>query len=199
MQELDSSPETWPPLGLPSGSVRALLTLITVAVVVSNLAHGVKPDALWIGTLLVALAHYFASRRAVVLPPDVIARLESEGVLRRERNPLFLPRHSIRAIIVLAFAGLAVYLYREGKLLEPAPLSVLGIVSAYLLGALVRGVTGWLNRRRTQSRFWGDARATIVLVAMVLAAIPELLQVPVPIPHLHEIALYLMLFYFGSR
>ena len=37
MNELESSPKTWPPLGLPTGSVRALLTLIVVAVVVTTL------------------------------------------------------------------------------------------------------------------------------------------------------------------
>jgi hypothetical protein len=36
MQEFEGSPKTWPPLGLPTGSVRALLTLIIVAVVVAK-------------------------------------------------------------------------------------------------------------------------------------------------------------------
>ena len=33
MNEFEGSPKTWPPLGMPTGSVRALLTLIMVAVV----------------------------------------------------------------------------------------------------------------------------------------------------------------------
>ncbi len=45
MNEFASSPKSWPPLGLPTGSVRALLTLIVVAVVVTKLALDRPPDA----------------------------------------------------------------------------------------------------------------------------------------------------------
>ena len=88
--EFEGPPQNWPPLGLPIGSVRALLTLIVVAVVVSRMARGLPVDALWTQTLLIALAHYFTARRFVSLPPDVLARLEEDGLIERERHP-FLP------------------------------------------------------------------------------------------------------------
>jgi hypothetical protein len=84
MQEFEGSPKTWPPLGLPTGSVRALLTLIIVAVVVAKYALGQDLDVLWIETLLIALAHYFTTRRFVALPPQVLQRLEQEGVIAQE-------------------------------------------------------------------------------------------------------------------
>jgi hypothetical protein len=202
MLEPEGSPKDWPPLGLPVGSVRALLTLAIVAVVVSNLAQKREPDPLWIETLLIALAHYFTSRRFVALPPGVVKRLEQEGVIDKEQHPLFLPRHTIRTLILAAFAGLAVYLYREHRLFEPQALTLLLIVAAYVLGALVRGISGWIGRWRTRrpSRFWGDAKAVIVLLAIALVAFAEFLnfadQLP---PEAHKVALGLVLFYFGSR
>ena len=105
MNEFENSPKTWPPLGLPTGSVRALLTLIVVAVVIARTALGRSPDPLWIETLLIALAHYFTSRRFVSLTPAVLQRLEQEGVLEKERHPLYLPKNSIRTIVVGAFVG----------------------------------------------------------------------------------------------
>jgi len=202
MQELEQSPRNWPPLGLPTGSVRALLTLTVVAVVVSNLARGMDVDVLWVETLLVVLAHYFTSRRFVALPPHTVRRLEAEGILDRERQPLYLPRHSIRTIIVAAFVGLAIYLYREQRLMERQALSLLGIVFAYLLGAIVRSISGWLNQRRRgpPSRLWADGRAFVVLLVLAAVAVPEFLGLnDVFPPDFQKVALGLILFYFGSR
>lgn len=202
MNEFENSPKTWPPLGLPTGSVRALLTLIVVAVVVARVALGKSPDPLWIETLLIALAHYFTSRRFVSLPPDVMLRLEQEGVIAKERHPLYLPKNSIRTIIVGAFVGLGIYLYREPRLVTPEAVALLSMVFAYLLGAIVRSVSGWFAKRRSQpiTGVWGDIKALIVLGAIVIAAIPVLFDVGIPIsPLVDRIALGLTLFYFGSR
>ncbi|GDY07227.1 hypothetical protein LBMAG52_07130 [Planctomycetia bacterium] len=202
MNEFENSPKTWPPLGLPTGSVRALLTLIVVAVVIARTALGRSPDPLWIETLLIALAHYFTSRRFVSLTPAVLQRLEQEGVLEKERHPLYLPKNSIRTIVVGAFVGLGIYLYREPRLVTPEAVALLSMVFAYLLGAIVRSITGWFAKRRSQpiTGVWGDIKALIVLGAIVIAAVPALFDVGMQLPPLVDrIALGLTLFYFGSR
>lgn len=202
MNEFEQSPKTWPPLGLPTGSVRALLTLIVVAVVVARVALGKSLDPLWIETLLIALAHYFTSRRFVSLPPAVLQRLEQEGVIEKERHPLYLPKNSIRTIIIGSFVGLGIYLYREPKLVTSEAIALLSMVFAYLLGAIVRGISSWFTKRRAQpiTGVWGDIKALIVLGAIVVAAVPALFDVGVQLPPLVDrIALGLTLFYFGSR
>jgi hypothetical protein len=202
MDDYEGPPKNWPPLGLPEGSVRALLTLIVVAVVVSNLARGREVDPLWVQTLLIAMAHYFASRRIVALSDDVIENLARQGLVEQERHPLFLPRGSIRLLIVAAFIGLAVFLYREQRLLESRALSLLGIIAAYVFGALVRTVSQWFRRRRTRpaQRLWGDLRALLVLGVLVAVAVPEFLDPRPEIrPEFREVAVGLVLFYFGVR
>lgn len=202
MSEMEGSPRTWPPLGLPTGSVRALLTLGIVGVVVSNQVRGREIDFLWMQVLLVALAQYFAARRIVALPAPVIERLENEGVLGRERQPLFLPRYSIRLILIAAFVGLGIYLYREHRLFDRDVVKVLGVVFAYMAGSFLRGVLGWINRRRSgrPSPFWGDATAVLVLGALIVVALPELVNTPWKTQHeLLEIGLGIVLFYFGFR
>ncbi len=202
MNEFENSPKTWPPLGLPTGSVRALLTLIVVAVVVARVALGKSLDKLWIETLLIALAHYFTSRRFVSLPPNVMLRLEQEGVIAKERHPLYLPKNSIRTIIIGSFVGLGIYLYREPKLVTPEAIALLSMVFAYLLGAIVRGVASWFHRRRSQpiTGMWGDIKALIVLGAILVAAVPAVFDIGLQAPPLVDrIALGLTLFYFGSR
>jgi hypothetical protein len=191
-----------PPLGLPSGSVRALLTLMIVPVVIAQVVRGETVEPLWVETLMIALAHYFTSRRFLYLPPDVARRLESEGHLEEEAYPLYLPRYSIRVLIVLAFVGLAGFLYREGRLMEPRALSLLGVVFAYLLGTLLRGLLGlWPRWQRSRlSQRWDNLKAAVVLLVLAVTAAAYLLDrsdlLP---PQARNVPLGLVLFYFGSR
>jgi hypothetical protein len=204
MADYDGSPLTYPPLGLPTGSVRALLTLTCVAVVVVNTARGKPMDLFWVEALLISMAHYFTSRRFVTLPPDLIRKLENDGVLERESQPLFLPRGSIRTLIMAAFVGLAVYLYRNQpeRLKSADVITLLALVSAYFIGAIVRGIAGFLNRWRSKppSRWWADGRALVVLAVMAVVAIPEFAGAGNTWPDtVRHVALAVMLFYFGSR
>jgi hypothetical protein len=188
---MSEQPIDWPPLGLPRGSIRALLTLLIVAVVIVQVVRGQEVELLWAETLMVALAHYFTSRRSLNLPPDVIRRLAAEGHVGTGASPLFLPRYSIRVILILAFAGLAAYLYWQNRLLEPQALSVLGVVCAYFLGVLLRF---------GRFRLWEDAKALVVLLVLLYAAGAYLADRPDLVPRqLRDIALGLTLFYFGSR
>jgi hypothetical protein len=180
-----------PPLGLPSGSVRALLTLLIVAVVLAQLARGREVDVLWTETLMIALAHYFASRRFIKLPPDVIRRLTEEGHLETEARPLYLPRYTIRAILIFAFVGVAVYLYEQHRLFQSQSLSILGVVFAYLLGIVARIRT---------FRAWEDLKAVVVLLVLACTAGAYLLDRGELVPHLiRNMTLGMVLFYFGSR
>ena len=206
MEEFEGSPKTWPPLGMPTGSVRALLTLILVAVVVTRMAQGddiaKEQTLLWLETLLIALSHYFTTRRFVELPPDVLRQLEDDGVVERERHPLFLPRNSIRFIIVAAFGWLAYYLYSTGQLFQHHAATLMVLLASFLLGSIVRRISRWWNHGRIHrtTGTMGDIKALVVLGAMLLVAIPELLGSPNLIdPTLQRIALGMMLFYFGSR
>jgi hypothetical protein len=206
MADYDGSPLTYPPLGLPTGSVRALLTLTCVAVVVVTTARAQPLDLFWVEALLISMAHYFTSRRFVSLPPAALRKLESDGVLERESQPLFLPKGSIRALIIAAFIGLAAYLYQNNpeQLWSTQVMTLLALVTAYFLGAVVRAIAQFLARWRTKppSRWWADTKALVVLGAMAVAAIPDLVGAG---GFIHEhgiirhVALGLMLFYFGSR
>ena len=168
-----------------------MLTLMIVAVVIVQMARGQEVEVLWSETLLIALAHYFTSRRFINLAPDVIRRLAEDGHVETESHPLYLPRHSIRAILVLAFVGLALYLYRHERLFQSEAVSILGVVFAYFLGIMAR-----LRRVRG----WEDLKAGVVLLVLLCTAGAYLSDRADMVPHLlRNITLGLVLFYFGSR
>lgn len=190
------------PLGLPSGSVRALLTLLIVAVVVMEVVRGQHVSLLWTETLMIALAHYFTSRRFIQLPPEIMRRLAEEGHIEAEDHPLYLPKHSIRTLIILAFVGLATYQYEAGRIMQSESLSILITVFAYLLGVVGGSILQWWTKRRPSEpwMWWADLKAIAVLVAMGSVAIASLLNVPDELPkQLQLTTLGLVLFYFGSR
>jgi hypothetical protein len=191
-----------PPLGLPSGSVRALLTLLIVAVVITQVVRGREVEPLWTETLMIALAHYFTSRRFINLAPDLMRRLETEGRVEAEAHPLYLPRHTVRALLILVFVGLAVYLFRQDQLLQPPALSILGVVFSYMLGILARALLLWWTKgRKTNTiQWWEDIKALVVLLALMLTAGAYLLDRSDLVPHqVRNATLGLVLFYFGSR
>ncbi len=190
------------PLGLPPGSVRALLTLLIVLVVCTEVLRGNKPDTLWTETLMIALAQYFTSRRFVNLSPEVLRRLEDEGVLPREPQPLWLPRMTIRLLIVAVFGVLAVQMYRWGRLLEGPVAATLGLVGAYLLGVIAGGIARWWTHGRPTrlGRAWSDVKAGAALVLLPITAAAYLFGHPEWLPvAFRDAALGLTLFYFGSR
>jgi hypothetical protein len=197
-----AKPRSRPPLGLPNGSVRALLTILIVAVVISQVARGQVVSTLWTETLMIALAHYFSTRRFIKLAPELIHQLEAAGAVETELHPLFLPNRSIRIMIFAAFGGLAIYLYAKGRLLEPEALSILGVVFAYFFGTIARMALHWWTKgKQTHAvRGWQDIKALVVIAVLAYTAGDYLLNPGhPPSTGLRNTTLGMVLFYFGSR
>jgi hypothetical protein len=191
-------------LGLPPGSIRALLTLMTVGFIVVQTARGVKVGLLWFESLMIVLAHYFAHRRFVPLSPAVRERLKAEMLMEDDTNPLHLPKHSLRTIIVLSFVGLAIYLARNGRLLDPVAAPVFISVGSYFLGIGFGAIVAWKTKGRSASAVsWFDnTRALVTLLAVALTIVVQIFGWEHQLPYgdkLEALPLALMLFYFGSR
>ena len=193
------------PLGIPAGSIRALLTLLVVGFIVAQTVQNAKIGLLWSETLMIMLAHYFTSRRFIELPRELREQLEAEGKIPQDRHPLYLPKHTIRGLIILAFAGLAWYLYREGRLFEKESLAILGPVAGYFLGILFKAVIGWFRGHggARSANWWDDLKAIVTLAFVAGTITVELLglgdKLPFSQEHLESTMLALVLFYFGSR
>ncbi|RLS40790.1 MAG: hypothetical protein DWH82_02185 [Planctomycetota bacterium] len=198
------------PLGLPRGSVRALLSLMVLGMVVLDVLR-VDPEEgtparesvqiLWSECLVIVLAGYFTSRRFVQLPKDVARRLEEEGVLPVDK-PLGLPRFTMRVLLMLTFGALAVQLYRQDRLLDTKSAQILGLALAFLVGAITAPIIGFFTRGKTGSGFqwWENLKAATVLgivaACMVVNLALGLDHMPVWVS---SITIWLVLFYFGSR
>jgi hypothetical protein len=193
------------PLKLPPGSVRALLTLIIVSFVVIQTARGIPVDVVWSEALMIMLAHYFTTRRFVPLSRELRAKLEAAGAIEIDANPLYLPSHSVRVLIIAAFVGLGVYLHNCGRLFETQSLSLLVSVGAYLLGIVAKEFLAWWARvtGAVAPGWWIDLKAAATLLVVLLAVGLQFFaaeqSLPVDVSRLKDFSLGLVLFYFGSR
>jgi hypothetical protein len=193
------------PLGLPAGSVRALLCLIIVSFLVIQTARGVRVDVVWSEALMITLAHYFTTRRFVPLSREVRAKLEATGDIEPDESPLYLPKHSVRILLIGAFVGLGLYLDAHGRLFESQSLSLLISVGAYLLGITARGFLAWWARNTglAAPAWWIDLKAVTTLLIVLAAVGLQLGGVKaihsVDASRLQDFSLGLVLYYFGSR
>jgi hypothetical protein len=150
-------------LGLPSGSVRALLAILIFATTLGLLVVRPSqevPDYLR-DLLFIIMGHYFATRHRA-------ARAQDDD----EPAPLFLPRGSVRLLLVAGCVAVAVVLFRRGQLTavekNPGVITLL-LVGGFLLGVVLNAVfTWWKNRGHPASRFFEDLRALISIVAGAL-------------------------------
>jgi hypothetical protein len=117
--------------------VRILLTLMILLIVAVQMLSGEDMSPLWVETLLITLAHYFTSRRFINLPTKFIPDLEKAGYLEPEINPLYLPRHSIRIIIVSTFFFVGATLFLLDQM-NPISWMILAAVIPYLAGIVFK-------------------------------------------------------------
>ena len=148
-------------LGLPEGSVRALLAVAIFATIWVLLAR--KPDQdvpdYLRDLLFIIMGHYFASRR------------RSSSATAVGPGPFFLPRGTIRVILFGGFVVVAVFLHRQGQLHDPQKNP--GVVTLMLVGGFLLGVAGaklgdwWVGHGHRVPRWIEDAKAIVAVVAAI--------------------------------
>ncbi len=201
-------------LGLPAGSVRALLAVLVFATVWGMLLLRPSqevPDYLS-ALMFVIMGHYFAIRK----------RDAAEAAPGDEPGPppLFLPRGSIRLLLAAGSAAVAVVLYKRGVLtrIDRNPgVTTLLLVGGFLIGVILNALTGWWRARvKRRHRAIEDVQALaamaagVVLVALIwnrmFAVVPiaEVESIFNSLGHLGRLGPEHLLaavigFYFGSR
>lgn len=152
-------------LGLPEGSIRALLALALFGTIWGLLA--LRPDQSLPGylrdLLFIVLGHYFAARKS---KPIDEARVGPP--------PLFLPRGTIRLLLIGGFVVVGARLYSQGVLDDfqrnPAGLTLL-LVGGFLLGVVASRIRSSLSGDRPPARWLEDLKALVALAAVGLLAV----------------------------
>src|SRR5438309_1871855 len=197
-------------LGLPAGSVRALLATLIFAGLWAWLllrSEVEVPDYLQ-NLLFIIMGHYFAVRHEA-------QREEDAGP-----PPLFLPTGSVRLILIGGFIAVAVALFRqdrlwladaEGTQIHHGVLTLI-LVGGFLLGVGIARLWALFSKSASLPRWLEDLRALVSLAAAVLLILLVfgVIEVPDwgPLHHVRQfgggngvnsILAAIVGFYFGSR
>lgn len=200
-------------LGLPAGSIRALLALSVLGLLWLVVLRPLPVKGEPLGKMqlpsafmdlqilmVLILAHYFAAHGHSIRPHP------------QHKSPLGLPRGSVRFLLLAGYLGLAIYLYRTQPDFEYPPSSsfvlLLVLLSGFFLGHILTAAVRALSRGVLPFWFqdieaWAALLAMLcmgVLVMILLFINPSLsLGQEIPLPVLEAILAALVGFYFGAR
>jgi hypothetical protein len=201
-------------LGLPAGSVRAILALAVLGLlwlIVLRPLFG-QPAPLgefklplvfvYLQLLMVLiLAHFFAAHGSSIRPGDA------------GRSPLGLPRGSVRFLLLAGYLGLIFYLWHtkpnfeyppQGEFLLLLAVMLTSFFAGHLLTAAVRAMSGG-----TLPAWFQDIQAWVALMALLALAVILVVQLfinpslslgtQIEMPTVEAILAGLVGFYFGAR
>jgi hypothetical protein len=206
-----SAPLSRHALGLPPGSVRAILALLVVGLICTLMLiparAGKGPVAIppyLIYLLFLVLGHYFAAHGHSISRPG-----------SGHAAPLYLPRGFVRFVIIALLAGTVAWrltqdpasledqLVRSVESIREQPLMPVILISGFFLGILVHVLVG----KQEQAYWFQDFEAWVALLAviglcvdaMVYLVINPTLQNPLETSGLQSFVAAVIAFYFGAR
>ena len=184
------------PLGLPTGSVRAILALVLCGTQWYLILQGRAVPELLASAALLVVAFYFGVRStAPVTGPAPAAKV---------RQPLFLPRGSVRFVLLGGFLAVIAYVWVLGRAVPQELALIFQVLLSYLIGfafaALVyrRAQKGLAPSRTASAARSGIAVVALAVTGVVCSSIAS--GVPAFVPEDAEKFLtWTVAFYFGSR
>jgi len=152
-------------LGLPAGSVRALLTFLVFGLLAGVLLFNVQDKVpllynyLWY-LLLLIVAHFYAAHGNTI------------GGQADTRSPLGLPRGFFRVLIIAGFVGLIAWLIHTGRLWEAPPETKIGyplvLLAGFFAGVGVARLVRWTHGEQGPPFWFQDLQAWIALIAVLV-------------------------------
>jgi hypothetical protein len=213
---MSNQPAPLPPrhaLGLPAGSIRALLALAVLGLLwllalQPMPGHGEGLGAVKLPTvfmdlqilMVLILAHFFAAHgHSIRADPS-------------QSSPLGFPRGSVRFLLLAGYLGLAIFLYRAQPAFEypstSALILLLVLTSGFFLGHLLTGAVR-VASRGVLPYWFQDIQAWAALLAILCMGVILIVQlfintsVPleqqIPLPTVEASLAALVGFYFGAR
>jgi hypothetical protein len=195
-------------LGLPAGSVRALLAFMVLGVLWLLALYGMTPNGqipvafVYLQyVMILILAHFFAAHGNTIGPHVSTS------------SPLGLPAGSVRFILLAGYVGLIVWLFYDRREFAPVPeghlFLPLILMSGFLLGFVVMKVV-MLGAKDGQPPYWfQDVQAWFALLAVIglvvialvylviRPSLPESMQFDMS--KIETVVSAIVGFYFGAR
>jgi len=197
-------------LGMPEGTIRAWLAIVIVSMPFTFFWRSEPVPSMVVSMVFATIAFYFGKRIEKSSVQEAVMQIsEGRKKISKDELPLYLPKYSVRAILVLLVVALFINSY-----FMPSPLpaiintfiDILAIVGSYVLGMLGRAIEVsaakhkilvWMNKKgqslqqatqelgpalRVKTKKIGAAAACLVCAALVIAMVMYTFNLSIGIP-----------------
>lgn len=161
------------------------------------------PDIL-VESVLLVVGFYFGVRQGTAPALSTAATAAPPAGTPAVKQPLRLPRGSVRVVLLLGFFGTIAYMWYEGRSLPDALILILQVLASYLIGFVIstavhrRRLAGLAASRVVVAFRNLNAVAVIALVSYVCATFLSGWQPLFP-EYTRNLLAWTVAYYFGSR
>lgn len=190
-----------PPLGLPTGSVRAVLAFIMCASIWYLALHQLTIPAILLDSVLLVIGFYFGVRAGT---GTVGAATTPAAPGTKVKQPLHLPRGSVRTLLLVGFFGTIGYLLYQGKGFPDSFTLILQVMSSYVIGYVSAVI---VHRRRMAGKpviraivWFHNLNAVAVIGLVAYSCAVFIFQWPAIFgSYTENLLAWAVAYYFGSR
>ncbi|MFX0080598.1 MAG: hypothetical protein ACFE94_02495 [Candidatus Hodarchaeota archaeon] len=151
------------PLGMPRGTVRALITLMIVSFPFGYLLTGEPIPPLIINAIFIVIAFYFEARKSSEENiKKIIDELKSTDLktidLKKEKKPLYLPKYTVRILLVVMLVIIQVLIFVLPDItfqITNTLADILLIVGLFMIGALFRSIAKAREKKNLREQIAG--------------------------------------------
>jgi len=136
------------PLGMPRGTVRALMTILLVAFPFGYIISGEEVPGLIINIIFVVVAFYFEARRSGHEKlKEIVDEIKTTDILvedvRKPKKPLYLPKYSVRFLLVVMLVITQIMIFLQPSVtfqITNTLADLLLIIVLFIIGASFRSI-----------------------------------------------------------
>ncbi|NVM34996.1 MAG: hypothetical protein HWN81_05335 [Candidatus Lokiarchaeota archaeon] len=148
------------PLGMPRGTVRALSTIMIVAFPFGYLLTGEAIPSLIVNVIFVVVAFYFEARRSKEENiSQIVDEMKNPNIIiqdvKTQKYPLYLPKYSVRFLLVLLLFVTLITYYIVPKVPFEATNTIfdlLIIIILFIIGASFRSIANSRERKKIKEK-----------------------------------------------
>jgi len=147
------------PLGMPRGTVRAIITVMVVSFPFTYIFDNIQIPSEIVNTIFILVAFYFEARKGVDSRLKIIEEIKNPEKVseekRKAKKPLYLPRYTVRIslmIFLIVFYLIDLFIQPISLELTNTLIDILVIAILYFIGTFFRAIGQIFSKKKLREQ-----------------------------------------------